>query len=187
MRFALHILFFFVVSIDAALKSTNAASYQQHVNGLWENLFLDEGVDANYPLPHSTQVIDLLDAFEGIGGTAVHSNPDVTVTEGQGYAMFAAGMRGDVPTLKKLTVGWQALGQAFGGQPPCGGCTGIDGPSSPQEICAEATATSSGTICKLGGLSTLSVYTAELFPSKCFLLTQLTGLICRHGRRQSTL
>mmetsp|Transcript_1633 Transcript_1633/g.3442 ORF Transcript_1633/g.3442 Transcript_1633/m.3442 type:complete len:735 (+) Transcript_1633:79-2283(+) len=142
--------FVFAASVDAAFQSTNAASYQQHVNGLWENLFLDEGVDANYPLPHSTQVVDLLDAFEGIGGTAVHSNPDVTVTEGQGYAMFAAGMRGDVPTLKKLTVGWQALGQAFGGQSPCGGCTATEGSLlSPQEICAEATATCSGTICKL--------------------------------------
>ena len=29
------------------------------------------------------------------------------MTEGQGYAMFVAGMKGDVDTLKQLVVAWQ--------------------------------------------------------------------------------
>ncbi len=44
---------------------------------------------------------------------ARHTDPEVTVTEGQGYAMLVAGMRRDVATLKQLTVAWQANGQGL--------------------------------------------------------------------------
>ena len=140
-----------LANADATLRSSNAASYQDNFYGLWEQLFLDEDRDALYPFPRSTQIVDLLDAFQGIGGVAVHTKPAVTVSEGQGYAMFAAGMRGDVPTLKKLAVGWQGMGQGFGGQAPCGGCT-LDDESwpTPEDVCAQTTASANGIICKLG-------------------------------------
>lgn len=84
-------------------------------------LFLEEGA-GKYPVPSSDKVTDLLPGLRGVKGLMVHTSPDVTVTEGQGYAMFAAGMARDLESLKGLTVGWQAIGQGFEDTPACGGC-----------------------------------------------------------------
>jgi len=84
-------------------------------------LFLVEGTP-NYPMPPGNKVPDLLEALRGSKGLAVHTEPGVTVTEGQGYAMFAAGMRKDVQALMGLTAAWQAAGQGFADGPACGGC-----------------------------------------------------------------
>ena len=114
----------------------------------WQKIFLKEGVDANYPMPPASEVVDLLPSLQGVRGLAVKTDPATTVTEGMGYAMLTAGMQRDVETLKALTVAWQANGQAFGGQPACGGCC----PSSDQqhvpakESCASATL---GGLCRL--------------------------------------
>ena len=62
-------------------------------------------------MPEATSVRELLHALRGVRGLAVHTNPGTTVSEGQGYALFLAGMRKDTSTLKRLAVGWQAMGQ----------------------------------------------------------------------------
>ena len=106
----------------------------------WQKLFLREEVDADYPMPKASEVRDLLSVLQNVPGTSVHTQPATTVTEGQGYAMFFAGMQRDLATLKALTVAWQANGQAFGGQPACGGCCADSGSAHhpPREICAGA-------------------------------------------------
>jgi hypothetical protein len=106
----------------------------------WKALFLHE-TDAAYPMPKAGEVLDLLPALQGIPGAAIKTDPGTTVTEGMGYAMLAAGMQRDVETLKAFTVGWQANGQAFGGQPACGGCCpGPDQQHVPaKEVCASST------------------------------------------------
>ena len=100
----------------------------------WEALFISEG-DADYPMPQARGVRDLLAALKGQKGLAVHTNPGTTVSEGQGYAMLVAGFRRDLPSLKRLVVGWQAMGQAFGGQAACGGCCGSGGHEEPRRAC----------------------------------------------------
>ena len=104
----------------------------------WDALMLHENIDGTYPMPAASSVVDLLPSLQNTPGVAVHSNPETTVTEGMGYAMFFAGMQRDVEKLKSLTVAWQANGQAFPDQPACGGCC-ADGGSAhhpPREICA---------------------------------------------------
>eukprot|EP00406_Dinophysis_acuminata_P030533 CAMPEP_0179377334 /NCGR_PEP_ID=MMETSP0797-20121207/88776_1 /TAXON_ID=47934 /ORGANISM="Dinophysis acuminata, Strain DAEP01" /LENGTH=253 /DNA_ID=CAMNT_0021093391 /DNA_START=1 /DNA_END=758 /DNA_ORIENTATION=+ len=86
-----------------------------------KKLFIHEG-DDKYPVPPSDKVKALLPGLKGVEGLAVHTAPDTTVTEGQGYAMFAAGMAKDLDSLKGLTVTWQAIGQGFEGTDACGGC-----------------------------------------------------------------
>ena len=102
-----------------------AANASQHLEKLywpaWASLFIEEG-SSSYPMPRASEVPDLLDVLKGVKGTAVHTDPGTTVTEGQGYAMFVAGMRNDTATLKKLAVAWQANGQGIAGVPACGGC-----------------------------------------------------------------
>jgi hypothetical protein len=104
----------------------------------WRKLFLVEGTDAKYPMPAASDVRDLLPGLRGVRGIAVSTDPGTTVTEGQAYAMFVAGMQRDTETLKALTVAWQANGQAFGGQPACGGCCSAGGWEKPREVCAAA-------------------------------------------------
>ena len=122
--------------------------YEQRYAPAWRKLFLREGESSQYPMPAASAIVDGLSALSGVQGSTVHSNPPTSVTEGLGYAMFVAGMQKDLPTLKSLTVGWQANGQAFGGQEACGGCC----PSSDQqhvsakESCASATL---GGLCRL--------------------------------------
>ncbi|KAL1500116.1 hypothetical protein AB1Y20_012789 [Prymnesium parvum] len=111
------------------LFATNAAS---HHDAFWEKLsarFLREG-EARYPIPRADEIADLLPSLRGVGGLALHSFPETTVTEGQGYAMLAAGMRRDAETLRRLTVGWQGMGQGLPRAAvarPCGGCGAAGG------------------------------------------------------------
>ena len=87
-------------------------------------------------MPSSHDVIDLLPSLRGVDGLAVRTDPGTTVTEGQAYAMFVAGMQRDTPTLQSLTVAWQANGQGFGGvSPACGGCCPAGGWSKPRDAC----------------------------------------------------
>ena len=87
-------------------------------------------------MPRASEVPDLLDVLKGVKGTAVKTDPGTTVTEGQGYAMFVAGMRNDSATLKKLAVAWQANGQGIAGVPACGGCgVNYDDHFPPEDIC----------------------------------------------------
>ena len=91
-------------------------------------------------LPLADQRADrpLATQLRNVPGVSVHTQPATTVTEGQGYAMFFAGMQRNVDTLKALTVAWQANGQGFGGQQACGGCC-ADGGSQhdpPRQVCA---------------------------------------------------
>ena len=132
----------FVPLVTAAPPVFYAREAKQHLQGTykpaWESLFLREEQDDSYPMPAASDVIDLLPALQNVPGCSVHTQPAVTVTEGQGYAMFFAGMQKDLPTLKALTVAWQANGQAFGGQQACGGCC-ADGGSQhrpARETCA---------------------------------------------------
>lgn len=104
----------------------------------WRGLFLVEGTDPDYPMPAAGEVRDLLPALRGVKGIAVKTDPGTTVTEGQAYAMLLAGMQRDTATLKALVVAWQANGQAFGGQPACGGCCSSGGWEKPPEVCAAA-------------------------------------------------
>jgi len=97
----------------------------------WKSLFLVEGKDSSYPMPSSSQVTDLLASLKGVAGIAVNTDPGVTVSEGQGYALFAAGMAKDLDILKGLTVAWQAMGQGQPGQP----VAGCDVPSTSACIC----------------------------------------------------
>jgi hypothetical protein len=52
--------------------------------------------------------------------------------------MLLSAFRKDVATLKALTVGWQAMGQAVEGQRACGGCCATEATahSAPSTICA---------------------------------------------------
>jgi len=107
----------------------------------FKKLFIVEGNPA-YPMPPAHKVIDLLPGLKGIAGIAVHTSPGTTVTEGQGYAMFSAGMQKDVETLKGLTVAWQANGQGFANTPPCGGCgVNSDDHFAPEQVCTGKTRT----------------------------------------------
>jgi len=135
-----------------SFRSIHAADHHSTYNDLWRGLFLREGVDAAYPMPLATEVPDLLGVFrrEGVKGIAVHTEPGTTVSEGQGYAMFVAGMQGDVAALKGLAVGWQAAGQGIAGGPACGGCA-VSGYERPPlaEVCARAASdVSDGVLCK---------------------------------------
>ena len=123
--------------------------YEQRYAPAWRKLFLREGESSQYPMPAASAIVDGLSALSGVQGSTVHSNPPTSVTEGLGYAMFVAGMQKDLPTLKSLTVGWQANGQAFGGQEACGGCCTDDAhryTTSPREICAAPPM--AGSLCK---------------------------------------
>ena len=73
------------------------------------------------PLADQRAEYPLATQLRNVPGISVHTQPATTVTEGQGYAMFFAGMQRNVDTLKALTVAWQANGQGFGGQQACGG------------------------------------------------------------------
>jgi len=116
---------FFAKGADKVLEETYWPKFK--------SLFIPEG-NYSYPMPRRDQVPDLLKALEDVPGIAVHTTPGTTVSEGQGYAMFAAGMRKDVQTLKALAVAWQAAGQGFPDQPACGGCGAVCG-GSPYGSC----------------------------------------------------
>jgi hypothetical protein len=90
---------------------------------LWQQLLVAEG-SADYPFPATSAVgPELIPAgLKGAPGIAVSTDPSKTVSEGQGYAMFAAAMAGDTKTLKGLAVGWQAMAQGVGGGAMLGGC-----------------------------------------------------------------
>ena len=103
-----------------------AQNASDHLEGTywpaWRALFLQEERDAQYPMPRASKTRHLLSVLHGVPGLAVNAQPGATVTEGQGYAMFAAGMRRDVDALKGLAVAWQANGQGLEGTHPCGCC-----------------------------------------------------------------
>jgi hypothetical protein len=126
-----------------------APSAGEHLAGtylpLWEALMLREG-DPTYPFPASSDVRELLRPLRGAHGLAVHTNPGTTVSEGQGYAMLVAGFRKDVDQLTALVVGWQAMGQGFGGQKACGGCCSSGGHEEPRQVCAAPP--SYGSLCR---------------------------------------
>jgi len=130
--------------------STNASAHLDETYWpAWKALFLEEGTDAAYPMPAGADTPDLLSALSGVKGVAVNTDPGTTVTEGQGYAMFVAGMRGDVDTLKQLVVAWQANGQGVAGVPACGGC-GVNDDShlDATDICDGTVAIPDGVLCK---------------------------------------
>jgi hypothetical protein len=105
------------------LVSQQAATlFQSTYYPKWQSLYLKES-GSGYPMPPSSKVQDLLKTFQGVGGIAVNTDPGITVSEGQGYALFAAGMAKDVDNLKGLTVAWQAMGQGLPDRSPVGGCT----------------------------------------------------------------
>lgn len=119
--------------------ATNAAGHHEKFWGKLASLFLMEG-EQRYPMPAGSDVSNLLKALKGVKGIALNTNPETTVTEGQGYAMFSAGMRKDVETLKSLVVAWQAMGQGIPKQDvsrPCGGCGASGGGwQEPRDICS---------------------------------------------------
>ena len=105
----------------------------------WRRLLLHEGSSSAYPMPPSEHVTDLLDVLKNTRGSTIRSNPPTSVTEGLGYALFVAGMQRDLPSLKSLAVAWQANGQGFGGNTPCGGCCSDDDHRYkllPKQVCA---------------------------------------------------
>lgn len=117
--------FGYLVSIlpTLSLISKDAATlFDQKYYPQWMSLFLNESGSSDYPMPPTSSVQDLLPAFKGISGIAIHSSPGVTVSEGQGYAMFAAGMTKNIDDLKGLVVAWQAMGQGYPDKDPVGGC-----------------------------------------------------------------
>lgn len=91
-------------------------------------------------MPHAHEVTHLLKALKGVKGLALTTYPETTVTEGQGYAMFTAGMRRDSETLKRLVVAWQAMGQGIPSSNvlrPCGGCGAAgSGWQEPKDVCS---------------------------------------------------
>ena len=122
----------------------------EHYWPAFGGLLLCEGKDVDYPMPSASGVPNMPAFLHGVTGMAVHTEPDTTVSEGQGYAMLVAGMRRDVETLKRLAVGWIAAGQGIVGGPPCGSC-GSSGDSrhpSPAAICASGGRGTGGCLCK---------------------------------------
>ena len=100
-------------------------------------------------MPAAEDVPDLLQALAGIKGLAVKTDPGTTVTEGQGYAMFVAGMRKDLRTLSGLAVGWQANGQGLAGVPACGGCgLNYDSHEDAAKVCTGEVPKPDGVLCK---------------------------------------
>ena len=117
-----------VTTNPAFILSTDAASRQEVYYEKWKSLYINEG-SSDYPFPAGDEIVDRLGAFAGhptVEGIALHTNPGTTCTEGQGYAMFVAGMRKDLATLKGLVLGWQGMGQGLTGTPACGGCVASD-------------------------------------------------------------
>ena len=82
----------------AFYSSESANLFQEKYYPTWQSLYISES-DSGYPMPPSSQVRDLLSAFKGIPGIAVKTDPGVTVSEGQGYALFTAGETGIYPTI----------------------------------------------------------------------------------------
>jgi hypothetical protein len=130
-------------------RSVGSSYLEDHYWPRFANLFLHEGSSSTYPMPAANEVPDLLTALKGTKGIAVNTNPGTTVTEGQGYAMFVAGMRNDTETLKRLTVAWQANGQGVAGVPACGGCgLNYDSHVDAASVCSGEVVLPEGVLCK---------------------------------------
>eukprot|EP00727_Mastigamoeba_balamuthi_P008442 m51a1_g422 hypothetical protein (993) ;mRNA; r:19240-23273 len=110
-----------------ALVSQNSANaFSKQFYPAWKQLYLTEGA-SDYPFPPTSGVNSKLipKGLQGVKGIAVSTDPGKTVSEGQGYAMFAAAMAGDIESLKGLTVGWQAMTQGVAGGNMLGGCSSV--------------------------------------------------------------